>query len=389
MKSPAYLAACGVILLTQFVTGCDIISSKDATPEENQPDTTAPWTWPMGERQLDVPEWETRAGGQTVELRMARGSGLAFVALKVRSYPIGVGCFPEQDVEPLDSDLQALHPGTGAVVQKLPSREYAWRSEVFDVADDGKQVFRLDPYDGSGREVARWLVGESSPRWLTYMPNGPGDLRLSPDDQVIAAGCSADTVRLLRAEDGAILWEKGYSTSLGRSIDEVAFSPDGSLILALARRHGVYAIRTEDGGCVWFRPDDDFATTHISSIECLPGTGQFIAATGRSVDIRNVSDGALVRRISAEDHPFYDIALAPDGRRAVFGGAAGDITIWDLDTGTRLRTIAAHRSHIVELVHVAVTPDGEHILSGGGDGVIRMWRLDDQAEQASIVKAAR
>ena len=67
----------------------------------------------------------------------------------------------------------------------------------------------------------------------------------------------------------------------------------------------------------------------------------------------------------------YSVAISPDGQTLV-AGSFGNITIWDLQTGELLHTIAAHSSWVKTL---AISPDGEILASGSNDKRIRLWNL--------------
>ncbi|MEB3277344.1 MAG: serine/threonine-protein kinase [Lyngbya sp.] len=69
----------------------------------------------------------------------------------------------------------------------------------------------------------------------------------------------------------------------------------------------------------------------------------------------------------------YTVAISPDGQTLV-AGSFGTITIWNLQTGELLHTIAAHSSWVKTL---AISPDGEILASGSNDKTIRLWNLKE------------
>jgi WD40 repeat protein len=63
------------------------------------------------------------------------------------------------------------------------------------------------------------------------------------------------------------------------------------------------------------------------------------------------------------------VAVAPDGRTALTGGADGLARLWDLRTGTPLRDFA----HGGVVTTVAFSPDGRTVVTGGRNRQVRRW----------------
>ncbi|MFW9925596.1 MAG: WD40 repeat domain-containing protein, partial [Candidatus Thorarchaeota archaeon] len=66
------------------------------------------------------------------------------------------------------------------------------------------------------------------------------------------------------------------------------------------------------------------------------------------------------------------LAMTADSRYVLSGGQDGVVHLWDLETGTQLKTMTGHKDSIL-LIHV--TSDGQHIITGSGDGTVRVWIL--------------
>ncbi|MDW8266024.1 MAG: c-type cytochrome domain-containing protein [Gemmataceae bacterium] len=75
--------------------------------------------------------------------------------------------------------------------------------------------------------------------------------------------------------------------------------------------------------------------------------------------------------------PVNDIALLPDGLRALFASGDKSIRLWDIDAGRDLRRFVGHTASVW---CVAVSPDGRWALSGGADRTVRLWDIDTGRE---------
>ena len=64
------------------------------------------------------------------------------------------------------------------------------------------------------------------------------------------------------------------------------------------------------------------------------------------------------------------LAISPDGRWLVSGGQDSTLKIWDLKSGTLLRTLYGHNAKISS---VAVSPDNRYIASSADGGTARLW----------------
>jgi WD40 repeat protein len=69
-------------------------------------------------------------------------------------------------------------------------------------------------------------------------------------------------------------------------------------------------------------------------------------------------------------HESYVTGLAMPGPYLVSGGYDGRLIWWDVESGSRIRSVDAHRKWIR---HVAATPDGKTVASVADDMVCRLW----------------
>jgi WD40 repeat protein len=75
------------------------------------------------------------------------------------------------------------------------------------------------------------------------------------------------------------------------------------------------------------------------------------------------------------------VTLNQDGSKAVSGSEDFTLKLWDLKTGSELRSFRGHRYHINS---VAITRDGSRAVSGSSDGTMKVWNLNTGAEVLSL-----
>ena len=71
----------------------------------------------------------------------------------------------------------------------------------------------------------------------------------------------------------------------------------------------------------------------------------------------------------------YSVSFSPDGKTLVSGSADNTIKLWNVETGTEIRTLKGHDNTVWR---VSFSPDGKTLASSSADKTIKLWNLDKE-----------
>ena len=195
---------------------------------------------------------------------------------------------------------------------------------------------------------------------------------VSPDGALIAAAGDEGTARVWEARSGKVLFEVEHA----EGVSGVDWSPDGKHLVT-AGFDGAARIVDRTG----------------REVRTIREKGNFFVASARfSPDGRRLvtsalpfrpSPGAYVRIWNWEADQFVtEIDTAanvtvfdPRGSRVATADPGGEAKVWDVKTGSSVRTLAGHSGADNDVVF---SPDGSRVATGGFDGVVRLFDLDDE-----------
>jgi WD40 repeat protein len=196
--------------------------------------------------------------------------------------------------------------------------------------------------------VRVWRLADGAPQTLGKHALNVWSVAFSGDARWIASGSFDRTVKLWRADTGALARTlSGHA----QAVVDLAFSPDSRLL----------ATGSDDA----------------------------------SVMLWNVSDGSVVQTLTEGSEHVYAVAFSPNGKWLASGGRekgalgtlwrqiAGDrpgskrdptVRLWKVADGSLQQALAAHTGDVHS---VAFSADGKWLASAGEDGLVRLWRLTE------------
>ncbi|HEV3203937.1 MAG TPA: WD40 repeat domain-containing protein [Gemmataceae bacterium] len=69
----------------------------------------------------------------------------------------------------------------------------------------------------------------------------------------------------------------------------------------------------------------------------------------------------------------YAVAISPDGKTMVTGSFDKTLKLWDLATGTEIKTFGGQAGHQNLVVSAAFSTDGQYLVSGSQDNTAKIW----------------
>lgn len=191
---------------------------------------------------------------------------------------------------------------------------------------------------------------------------------------VISVTVSPDGHRALSAsEDNTLkLWDLGNATELhtlaghAAPVIDVAFTSDGNKAVSTAYDKTVIVWDLQNG-------------TKLHTLSGHGGPAVFVVTPAgvEVLDMHTATEFPMIGRSLSVAH----VAVTPDDRQAISACCDKTLKVWDIATGTELRSLAGHTGWVSA---VAVTNDGSKTVSGSFDKTIKVWDLQTGVEQSTL-----
>jgi WD40 repeat protein len=246
--------------------------------------------------------------------------------------------------------------------------------------------------EAEGRRTARYFVDRSLATWETAEPARGIKLH---DLQLDYVRARCDDPTALQLILGAL---RLSAHVVARRPEEFAAQMVGRLLPH--QRTGTVAAFTRDlaEGALrpWLKPLwpslHPPGTGLLRTLEGHSASGSDVAVTpdglravSASVDntlkVWDLESGHELRTLKGHSYGVSGVAVTPDGRRAVSASVDKTLKVWDLESGRELRTLKGHSAYVDG---VAVTPDGRRAVSASGDKTLKVWDLESGCELRTL-----
>jgi WD40 repeat protein len=288
--------------------------------------------------------------GAAAHLRIRPGGGVASVAFSPDGRLLAGS---------VENTVRIWDAKTGVELRSLNSESVRVWGVAF--SPDGRLLASANYDDGVGLldaatgAVTRILSGHTNPVYT---------VAFSPDGRLLASGDAGGIIRVWDSQSGAEVFVLEGPTSY---VDGLAFSPDGRLLASTSFR-GIQLWDPATGTQLKL-----LSTGDVSAVAFSPD-GRLLATGGlnQTVQIWDVVSGTELRSLNFHTNVVKSVAFSPDGRLLASSSQDTTVLLWDVETGKRIATLAGH----TEIVGgVAFSPDGGTLASASQDMTIVLWDI--------------
>lgn len=198
-------------------------------------------------------------------------------------------------------------------------------------------------------------------------------ITLSPDgNKIYGTGPSyKPSVKIWQRETGQLKRVISDFETVVRAMD---VTPDSEILAAAMLRGVVELWDTKTGDRLKTLKGH---TDYVTAVSFAPGGETLVtgsAGRDRSIKVWDVVKGEAKYTITPEGNGHrdwvLDVDVASNGRFFVSASADKTIKIWDLGTGSLIRTLTGHSNWVRS---VAISQNNDYIVSGSKDGLVKVW----------------
>jgi WD40 repeat protein len=281
-----------------------------------------------------------------------------------------------------DNTIKLWDVGSGSELRTLKGHTDFVYSVTF--SPDGKLLVS----SSSDHTIKLWDVGTGTElRTLVGHSLAVRSVAFSPNGKLLASGSFDNTIKLWDVRSGSELRTlKGHS----RSVNSVAFSPDGKLLASVSAYDTTITVWDIGSGnelrtlAGHFSEVSSmaFSSRGISSVVFSPD-GKLLASGNleRTVKLWDVRSGSELRTLIGHSSGITSVAFSPDQKLLASGNRDNTIKLWELGSRSELRTLKGHSRFVNS---VAFSPDGKLLASGSLDNTIKLWNVGNGSELRTL-----
>ena len=272
-----------------------------------------------------------------------------------------------------ESRSKALRQWDVATGKLRWSKTVAGAGEVAGTAD-GKTLAIVIGYEVQLLDAAS---GKVTKKWATDEMLLP--LAFSPDGKTLAAGIAEWGRHGGKKYGGVQFWDVERA-SLVRSISDdklttsIYYSVDGKHLATSSGK--LWDVATGKLARIFPGLHKAAFSPNGETIACHYSTPSSADKTFGRVDLYNLRDVSLVKSFVTDEGPsvswLCSVTFSPDGHLLAASDWNGTVTLWDVATGERKRTITDHQAGVLS---AAFAPDGTMLATGSEDKTLRLWKL--------------
>ena len=260
--------------------------------------------------------------------------------------------------------------GSGRELQSIGRHASGIQTVAF--SPDGRTLA-----SGTGAvKVKLWdMTGGGEPRTLDGHSGTVASLAISPDGKMMASANHDADIKLWDMASGR---ELGILEGHSARVEAIAFSSDGGTVVSgsMDTTVKVWVVSGErELRTLRSNSDNDdvlsLSSNRVSSVAISPDGSTVLSGNRQGeIVVWNVHGGRKLRTIDGHLVTVNSIVFSPDGKTFVSGSADKTVKVWDLAGAKELRTLKGHTNWVTS---VAISPDGRTIASGSWDKTVRLW----------------
>ena len=363
-----------------------------------------------------VSTFDTRAAMVSARQVLARGGAFLLGSPIVAGDALTIGLSPMGSILAIgsvDGEVSFIDVATHNALQ--PGRtDHDGGVRDLDFSPDGKSMVSV----GSGGRILLWQP-DSNGIWTSTLLGQSEDViqdvDFHPGGKFVATGNHDATVGQWYIDGSADnpTWFSGGLVDM----NTLAFSPDGRFLVAANADKTIIGWNIDSGEVV-MGPLKSVHASHLLELEFSPSANHiFTMTTDGESKMLSFPEGEFISTLFGGKETVGAIVVNTASGELIGGTNHGQLTSWDIESGSIVQRSAAGHSQIVkdmDMTHderliatlgrdqqirfwtindnypmgqqllfdakaaksVAISPDGSLIASGGDDGSVKLWRLN-------------